>query len=241
MCGLILKTYLKTTYRGVIDYLENSPPLQQALGLERLPHYTTLKKFADRSGVAEVAEWMMAEILKEVGVTSDTVAVDSTGLETTSASAHYQTRRGGRRQQYVKVSLAILCTQLLPAGLVVDWGPRNDKAEAAELLHRTRRYVRPKYLLADAGYDAEWVHQFCRETWGVRSYIPPAVHRDDGNVGGRYRSQMTQLPRRYGMRWHVESFFSGLKRTMGSTLNARQDQTLFAEAALKVLTYALRR
>jgi hypothetical protein len=39
----------------------------------------------------------------------------------------------------------------------------------------------------------------------------------------------------------VESFFSGLKRTMGSTLTSRKPSQLLAEAAFKVLVYTLRR
>lgn len=45
----------------------------------------------------------------------------------------------------------------------------------------------------------------------------------------------------YGTRWQVETFFSGAKRTMGSTLAARSERALFSEAALKVLAYAIRR
>jgi hypothetical protein len=104
--------------------------------------------------------------------------------------------------------------------------------------------VQPKSLFADAGYDAEWVHQFCRDRWGVSSFIRPAVHRADGGLNGRHRSRMTSgyLRRNgYGRRWHVESFISALKRTTGSTLLARKESCLFQEAALRVLTYALRR
>lgn len=45
----------------------------------------------------------------------------------------------------------------------------------------------------------------------------------------------------YGRHWAVESFFSGLKRTMGSMLDSRKPQQLLAEAAFKVLAYTLRR
>ena len=106
---------------------------------------------------------------------------------------------------------------MLPVGVVIDWGPRNDKAEAAELLQKTASALTPQKLFADAGYDAEWVHRFCRDDWGVCSWIPPAVHRKDGQIGGQYRSKMTEpaLKRNgYGRRWMVESFMSGLKRTM---------------------------
>lgn len=49
----------------------------------------------------------------------------------------------------------------------------------------------PQRLYADAGYDAEWVHTVCREDWQVESIIKPAIHRSDGTMSGKYRSQMT--------------------------------------------------
>jgi len=47
--------------------------------------------------------------------------------------------------------------------------------------------MRASELPADAGYEAEWVAQWCREDHGIESWIPPAVHRRDGKVGGRWR------------------------------------------------------
>jgi hypothetical protein len=40
---------LKTTSRGVIDVLAASQELRESIGLKRLPHYSTLKRFGDRS------------------------------------------------------------------------------------------------------------------------------------------------------------------------------------------------
>jgi hypothetical protein len=45
----------------------------------------------------------------------------------------------------------------------------------------------------------------------------------------------------YGRRWHVESYFSGLKRMMGSTLASRTETTMVNETAFKVLAYAIHR
>jgi len=244
MACLILRAYLKTTYRGVIEILETSEELRLALGLSKLPNYSTLKYFADRSGILEIVDAMLAELVKRFAKAEETVAVDATGLETTSASAYFQMRRGGKRKRYVKLSLCVLCGSMLPAGVVVGWGPSNDKIDARALLDKSRAVVQPKTLLADAGYDAEWVHQYCREDWNVKSFIPPAVHRADGGVNGKYRSQMT--PRRlkrngYGTRWIAESFMSGLKRTMGSMLQSRTAEALKVEAVLRVLAYAIRR
>jgi len=241
---LILRMYLKTTYRGIIEQLEVSGELRKAMGLTQLPHCSTLKRFADRSHVHQLVDAMLAEITEWFANEETDVAMDSTGLETTSASAHYKTRSGRKRKQYVKVSVSVTCDSMLPVGVVIDWGPRNDKAEAKPLLEKTASAINPRCLFADAGYDAEWVHSFCRDHWGVRSWIPPAVHRKDGQIGGHYRSQMTQrrLKRNgYGKRWIVESFMSGLKRTTGQALNARLEASLFDEAALRVLAYVIRR
>ncbi len=248
MACLILWAYLKTTYRGVLELLAISPNLREALGLQdKLPHYTTLQKFSARSQVLAIVDAMIRTIGRAAGApeyAQGTAAMDATGLETTTASAHFQSRSGRRRRKWVKVSTIILCGSLLPVSLVLDWGPGNDKCQAGELLAKASEATLPAKLYADAGYDAEWVHDQCRLEWGVESVIKPARARADGSRGGFWRSQMSEdyLQRKgYGSRWAVESFFSGLKRTMGSTLNARKPAQLLAEAAFKVLAYTLRR
>lgn len=244
MTCLILKVYLKTTYRGVIEFLDASDKLKKRIGLERLPHYSTLKYFVNRSNVLEIVDSMLMDITQKLGGENEDVAIDSTGLETTSASAHFTSRSGRKRKKYVKISVCVLAGAMLPSNVVVSWGPGNDKTEACPLLVKMRETVQPKQLFADAGYDAEWIHEYCREDWRVKSWIPPAVKRADGKANGKYRSQMTQHKLKkngYGRRWIVESFMSGLKRTTGSVLNAREKSSMFVEAALKVLAYALRR
>lgn len=60
MACLILRAYLKTTYRGVLELLAVSPKLRQVLGLQdKLPHYTTLQKFSARSQVSAIADAMI--------------------------------------------------------------------------------------------------------------------------------------------------------------------------------------
>ncbi len=128
--------------------------------------------------------------------------------------------------------------------LVLDWGPTNDKCQAKELMAKAQAVAMPDTLYADAGYDAEWVHVRCREEWGAESVIKPAVHRADGKRNGIWRSGMSKnylAKMQYGKRWAVETFFSGLKRTMGSMLNSRRPDQLLKEAAFRVLAYTLRR
>ena len=248
MACLILRAYTKTTYRGLLEVLSVSPSLRQALSLQdKLPHYSTLAKFSSRSQVLEIADAMIHSIGQaafQQTTEPAAAAMDATGLETTTASAHFQCRRGGERRKWVKISTIILCGSLLPMSLVMAWGPTNDKCQARELMAKAQSVAMPDTLYADAGYDAEWIHTQCREEWGVESVIKPAVHRADGKLGGLWRSGMTDqyLKRKhYGQRWAVETFFSGLKRTMGSTLTSRTPKQLLAEATFKVLAYTLRR
>jgi hypothetical protein len=247
MACLVLRAYLGTTFRGVLEALAVSPALRGRLGFEaKLPHYTTLQKFSARGQVAAIAQRLVAEIGRAAAAARPQApaAMDSTGLATSTASAYFRSRRGTPQRRWVKVSVLVLCGSLLPLALVVDPGPSNDRVQVPALLAQAEPVARPPVLYADAGYDAEWIHERCRTGWGVESIIKPSGQRADGQRNGRWRARMSAghlQARGYGRRWAVESFFSALKRTMGSGLRARRPDQQLAEAALKVLAYALRR
>ena len=247
MTCLILRAYLKTTYRGVVDLLAASPNLRERMGLtKKLPHFTALQKFSARSQVLAIAQKIVAEIGQASAQQAEApaAAMDSTGLTGSTASEYFHRRTGKPVRQWVKVSVVVLCGSLLPLGLVLDLGPSNDRIQVPALLEQAQAVARPVQRYADAGYDAEWIHQRCREQWGVESVIKPNGQRADGVRNGKWRAQMSDehlKARGYGRRWSVESFFSGLKRTMGGALAARCPQQMLAEAAFKVLAYTLRR
>ncbi len=65
MACLILRAYTKTTYRGILELLAVSPSLRQELALtDKLPHYSTLAKFSERSQVLEIAR---REVIGTIG------------------------------------------------------------------------------------------------------------------------------------------------------------------------------
>lgn len=248
MACLVLRAYLGTTYRGVLDLLAASQSLRERLGLsEKLPHFTTLQKFSGRSNVVAIAQGMLKTIgalAVEQKPQDSAAAMDATGLARTTVSDYFCSRRGRRMRRWVKVSVMVLCGSLLPLALEVDLKPGHDCRHARSLLDQAQAVARPQRLYADAGYDAEWIHERCRDQWGVESVIQPIQRRADGKLGGKWRAKMRQTyleKVQYGRRWAVESFFSALKRTMGSALKARRPDQMLAEAALKVLAYTLRR
>ena len=246
MSCLILRAYLKTTYRGVLELLAVSPPLRERLGMtEKLPHFATLQKFSARSQVLAMAQKLVAEIGQAAAqAPAEPAAMDTTGMALTTASDYFRTRKGGKVRKWVKVSVMVLCGSLLPLGLMVELGAVNDKLHARSLLAQAQAVAQPPRLYADAGYDSEPLHVQCREQWGVESVINPVQRRADGLRGGRWRALMSSeylQASQYGKRWAVESFFSGLKRTTGGALQARRPEQMVAEATFRVLAYVLRR
>lgn len=246
MSCLVLRAFLKQSYRGIIDVLETSELLREALGLAaKVPAHTTLKEFEKRMVTPELVDGIIAQVLElcreKQGTAVQEVAIDSTGVECSPASVHYADRSGKRRGRYVKLSLAVACGSLLLVGAVASAGPSNDRVEAPTLLWRIASRCNPHSVYMDSGYDGEKTHRFCRAGWGVASFIPPVPKTPDGSVKSFYRSKCVNLPSSYGRRWHAESFISGFKRSTGSTLAARSLPAMMNEAMLKLLAYAIRR
>jgi hypothetical protein len=248
MACLVLKAYLKQSYRGVVEVLQCSDRLREALGLsDRVPVFQTLKEFEKRVVTPELTDAVVGQVLQLVRERGgprarvEELAVDSTGLESTPASVHFVARSGRRRRGYVKLMVAVSCTSLLAVAAVASVGPSNDGVEAPSLLWKAAARCSPHSAYFDSGFDSERNHAFCRDGWGVASFIPPVPKTPDGSVRTRHRARCVRLPASYGKRWHVESFISGMKRSTGSTLSARSVRSLLNEAMLKLLAYAIRR
>jgi len=241
---VLLKEYRQADWRSIEELLGLSPALRKCLGLDSVPDYSTLWRFARRWLNAERLSAMQAQLVRRLRLTNVAVAIDSTGLDPERCSCYFTARRGQRRarKRYVKLSLSVVVGALVAASAVADWGPCGDKVELRQLLAETTQRLPVRELYADGGYDAEWVHVWCREQAGIKSWIPPTVHRADGKVGGYWRAKMAKgLPKRYGKRWAAESFISAMKRTLGAGVRARHPAQQLKEALRKVLAYSIHR
>src|SRR5258708_31564828 len=88
-------------------------------------------------------------------------------------------------------------------------GPATDLVQFGRAFSRAARRARIDVLLADADFDAEWLHGAVR-SHGVRTIIPPTRGRPtDEPPAGRWRRVMKErfarLKRTYGQRWQVET------------------------------------
>jgi hypothetical protein len=241
---VLLKEYNRSDWRGIQDLLAISGELRECLGLKSVPDYSTLWRFAKRWLNAGRLAVMQAQLLRHLKLNDVEVAIDSTGLDPERCSCYFTARRGQRRarKRYVKLSLSVVVGAQVAASAVADWGPCGDKVELRQLLSETAARLSVRELYADGGYDAEWVHVWCREQNGIKSWIPPTIHRADGKAGGHWRSRMAKgLPKRYGRRWAAESFISAMKRKLGADVRARLHSQQLKEGLRKVLAYSIHR
>lgn len=150
MTCLVLRAYLKTTYRGVLEFLAVSQTLRECLGFgDKLPHFTTLQKFSRRSKVVEIVQGLIGKIGQAAAqhqAVPGAAAMDSTGLSCGAASEYFRTRSGTRCRQWVKLSVIVLTTSLLPIGLVPSLGPSNDRVQVPALLDQAQAVARPSKL-----------------------------------------------------------------------------------------------
>jgi transposase len=179
--------------------------------------------------------------------------VDGTGLESRHTSRYYFKRAGRTHSSrlWTKLTVAVDTATHFLAGAEVTTGPSNDSPQLPLVMTVASLAVRWDRVLADAAFDAEEHHRFCREDLRVRSTVIPLNPRGRGRKWPKtpYRRQMVKRFRKkpkgsrhrrvYGLRWQAESAFSRHKRRLGSSLGGRSDASRAREGYLRVLTHNL--
>jgi transposase len=180
-----------------------------------------------------------------------TAAVDGTGLESRHTSRYFFQRAGRKHSSrlWTKLTAAVDTSSHFLAGATVTTGPANDSPQLKPVMAQASLVVTWDRVLADAAFDSEAHHRYCREDLGVRATVIPLNRRNRGRRWPRtkYRRQMVKRFRKkprgsrhrrvYGQRWQAESAFSRHKRRLGSALGGRSDASRERECHLRVLTH----
>ena len=61
---LVLKTFIKTDYRGMVAFLIDCPDLCRAIGLTQVPHFTTFQKASQKLLRLRLADQLLCSTLK---------------------------------------------------------------------------------------------------------------------------------------------------------------------------------
>lgn len=250
---LVLKTFLRCDYRGVVAALADSPELCKAIDLATVPHFTTLQKASRRLLRGGFVQKLLNVTVRRIMGRRrrvDVAAADSSGFERTHASRYYVWRTKRRDFPRKRITyrhfpkLAIICdtwNHVILAAMPTR-GPTPDVHQLEQLLAGVVDYPVIRQMVADAGYDSEANHRLLREEHGIHSVIPPGAGRPSSTgalPSGRYRRQMKQRFARktYRQRSQVETVISMLKRNLDACVRARTYWSQCRELLLKVITH----
>jgi hypothetical protein len=235
---LVLRQYESKSYESFVEWLQVATEITQLLGLNTIPHFTTLQKAAAR--LSDIL--LHVAIGRFIGMVCPGMifgGADATGFEDRHCTPYY-TWRAQIRRSYTKMSAASdMKTQLVCAVIIQHHPVNHDIRHFPEMLERMVMVATPWIMVLDMGYDAEWVHQSIRNH-KILSMIPVRKKSDAiGRTKGRYRKQMRRSfdESLYLQRNKCETIFSVIKRKFGSEIRSYRDIMKEKELLYRVLAY----
>ncbi len=247
---LVLKSFFNTDYRGIVAILSEHIVIRKILSLEHIPHYTTLQKASRKilksSTVKKLMNALLKTYLKETKQKRNIALFDSTGFDTEHASSYFKWRKdSGSRdkpplwyKKYPKLPISTIPRSMLITSGFITMGPSTDMPYFERLLKQTLHSFQPKTIIADAGYDKELNHIIAKEK-NITTIIPCRAYRGNRVPKAENRRKMHEhFPKkRYGIRWHVETVMSMLKRNLGPKVFGKGFRSQSRELMLKMLTH----
>lgn len=240
---VLLGFYLDVSYRDLEEWLLASDQVCQVLGLSQVPHSSTLCRTFQRQRLSDWERWHQ-QLLHDLGVEEDAVAIDASGFRPSRASQHYLSRTGRLMRDYCKGFYSVGVSSQYILAWRYARGPGGADAQHLNCLRRrSHAFVRHErgrtafIVLADKGFDGAQA----RPT----DLIPPRqgqhpVRRSDRRQRLDLIGQ-ARLDGFLGQRWKVETVYSVMKRKSGDALRSCTFARQRREIALKALVYNLHR
>lgn len=241
--------YEDWTFREAEVRLREHAELRSALQLCSVPDYTTLYRFLARLDLADVAR-VMDEIVRRVPGrwrSRATVAIDATGLSQSAMSTlfvrrmHHHTQQPMPWRHWLKWLVVIDVERQLILAQNARQAPWNDCASLPSLVDEAHQHTPVGCVLADAEFDSERNHQFCREQLRAKSIIPAKRFTSRRASGFRLQMRKNFPRRRYRRRSLIESVFSTVKRKLSARAPGRTLATQTRQALLLGVAYNLYR
>ena len=241
---LVYKQFRKFTYKELLEDLSDNITLRAYLGLNKLPEYTTLIKFAKRlsSKIFEKLITAFSMFIEQ----PEKVAIDGTGISLDNASPHYCKRIGKKyhKRPFLKLSVIIEIKRYMILQFKVRKKTRHDVIDAYPMVKKLARQYKPEAFYGDRGYDSEKLFKIVFEELGAyplslqkRLDVPKYKRK------GRYRKETVDVfdYGEYLQRNKVETAFSILKRKFGFSIRSRNVKNQKVEAMSRIIAYNIDR
>ncbi len=241
---LVYKQYRKFTYRELMEDLSDNISLKTYLGLNKLPNYTTLIKFAKRLPCKILDKLLTA--FKNLVKKPTKVAIDSTGLSLDNASPHYYKRIGisSKKRPFLKLSIIVDIIDYTILLSRVRKRPRHDTVDAKPMVKKLAKYYEPDVFYADRGYDDEKLFKLVFEELDAYPLIlQKNLHVPKYKRKGMYRKQTFDVfdYGEYLQRNKVETAISMFKRKFGFSIRSRNGKLQKVEAFIRIIAYNIDR
>lgn len=241
---LVYKQFRKFTYEELLTDIAGNTDLRAYLGLNKLPHYSTLIKFAKRLPCALLDKLMLG--FKKFIPKPKKVAIDATGFSLDNASLHYCKRIGKsfKKRPFMKATFIVDIETYIILLSKLRKKARHDTKDAKPMIKKLAKHYEPGIIYADRGYDDNNVFALCFER--LKAYpliLQRNLHVPKHRRTGIYR-KLTINEFDYGeylQRNKVETVNSMIKRRFNSNVKSRVDKLQKVEILTRIIAYNIDR
>lgn len=242
---LVYKQFRKFTYEDLLTDIADNETLRIYLGLNKIPDYTTLIKFA-KSLPMNICEKLVLAF-KKIIPEPERVAIDSTGISLDNASPHYCKRIGlsVKKRPFMKTTFVVDIDHYLILLCKMRKGHRNDMKEAKPMIKKlSRHYKQLLIFYGDRGYDDSEIFRLVFE-W-LNAYALILQRRLDvpkHRRKGEYRKFMYDIfdYGEYLQRNKIETCNSMFKKRFGACAKSRHHKCQKIEVFLRVVAFNIDR
>lgn len=242
---LVYKQFRRFKYEELMTDLASNKDLRIYLGLKKLPHYTTLSKFAKRLPYTIIDKLVLA--FKQLVPKPKRVAIDATGITLDNASSHYCKRIGKvvQKRPFMKTTFIVDIDTYIILLVKMRKGHAHDTRDAKPLLFKLSKYYeKVSAVYADRGYDSNELFKICFEK--LKAY--PFILQKRLNVpkhrrSGAYR-KLTYDHFDYGeylQRNKIETLNAMFKKRFGSNVLSKVTKNQKVEVYMRVIAFNIDR
>jgi IS5 family transposase len=222
---LCLKVRTKQKFRESVDLLSEMTEICKLMGLEKLPHYTTL----DKAFLRMKNSIFMILLCLSAGKAKD-CSIDGTGYDRRYASKHY-VKRAKMTLYSLKVTKLINVENLM----IVDVHTTTTRKHDSQIILPLAEGHDIDSLRADRGYDDKKVRDALRDR-GIRPLIP---HREFKNIDKAHNARLDK--KEYNKRTFSETVNSMTKRKYADYVSSKNWWNQFKEIRLMCFVHNIDR
>jgi transposase len=241
---LVYKQFRKFTYEELFIDLADNQSLRAYLGLNKLPHYTTLIHFSKKLPSLILDKLLLA--FKKIIDSPKKVAMDATGISLDNASSHYCKRNGNdfKKRPFMKTTFIVDIESYIILLCKMRKKSRHDTKDAQPLIKKLAKHYKPDIIYADRGYDDNNIFRLCFEK--LKAYpliLQRRLEVPKHRRKGEYRKKTFDIfdYGEYLQRNKIETLNSMIKRRFNSNVKSHKDKLQRVEILTRVIAYNIDR